>query len=103
MEDAHDDPTFEILDNQMDPLYYVLILFSVVHLAAVSALFLRQRMKFPVCGHNAKLSLFLGVRLESVVRGVLPVVVCESLRSFSIVLPVHSVPWLVVSLLILRP
>ena len=39
------------------PFYYFCVAFSVIHLVVASALFVRQRAKFPVSGHNIALTI----------------------------------------------
>ena len=48
--------------TDIEPFYYFVIAFNATHLLVASALFVRQRNKFPVNGHKVSLTLSIGVR-----------------------------------------
>ena len=44
------------------PFYYFVAVFGAIHFLVASALFVRQRSKFPLSGHNPSLTLPMAVR-----------------------------------------
>ena len=50
--------------DDINGFYYFVIVFTLGHLAVGLVLFVKQRSKFPVSGHNVALTFILGVRFE---------------------------------------
>ena len=55
-------PIADPREGDVLPFYYFAVALSAVHVLGASALFVRQRAKFPVVGHNVYLSILFVVR-----------------------------------------